>query len=186
MAKHPAVFLDRDGTIIKDNGYLKNLLEIDFYPSAFKALQNLQEHFLLFIITNQSGVSKVLISENEVEEVNIQIVGALRIRGVTIFDLFNRPNKSEENCECKKSKPYFIHHAAQLYNLDLTRSIMVGDHPSEIQCGINAGVTPIYLLSGHGRKHRDELNADFKICKDLSEASKYILLAHQSNSLINV
>jgi len=186
MAIHPAIFLDRDGTIIKDNGYLKNLFEIDFYPYTFKALQNLQEYFLLFIITNQSGVSKGLISENEVKEVNRQIVRALRTRGITIFDVFYCPHKSEENCECKKPKPYFIHHAAQLYNLDLTRSFMVGDHPSDIQCGINAGVTPIYLLSGHGRKHRDELNADFKICKDLSEASKYILLAHQSNSLINI
>jgi len=54
MAKHPAIFLDRDGTIIKDNGYLKNLLDIEFYHYTFKALQNFQEHFLLFIITNQS------------------------------------------------------------------------------------------------------------------------------------
>jgi D-glycero-D-manno-heptose 1,7-bisphosphate phosphatase len=186
MAKHPAIFLDRDGTIIEDNGHINILSNIEFYTYTFKALQNLQEHFLLFIITNQSGISKGLISEDEVKKVNSHIVGALKTRGITIFDVFYCPHKSEENCECKKPKPYFIHHAAGLYNIDLTKSYMVGDHPSDIQCGINAGVTPIYLLSGHGRKHRNELNADSKICKDLSEASKYILSTYKSNNIINV
>lgn len=185
MAKYPAIFLDRDGTIIEDKGHINNILDVEFYPYTIKALQNLQEHFLLFIITNQSGVSKGLISENEVKEVNQHLVGTLKTRGITIFDVFYCPHKNEENCDCKKPKPYFIHHAARLYNVDLTRSFMVGDHPSDIQCGINAGVTPIYLLSGHGRKHRDELNADLKICKDLSEASKYIVSTFKNNSIIN-
>lgn len=55
MAKHPAIFLDRDGTIIEDNGHINILSNIEFYTYTFKALQNLQEHFLLFIITNQSA-----------------------------------------------------------------------------------------------------------------------------------
>lgn len=186
MANHPAIFLDRDGTIIKDNGYINHLQEVEFFPYSFKALQNLQEHFLLIIITNQSGVSKGLISENEVREINRHIVETLRTRGITIFDVFYCPHKSEENCECKKPKPYFIHHAAGLYNIDLNRSFMVGDHPSDVQCGINAGIAPIYLLSGHGNKHRKELNADVKLCKDLSEASKYILSVYKSNSVVAV
>ena len=175
MAKHPAIFLDRDGTIIEDSGYINNPLNIEFYPYSFEALQNLQGHFLLFIITNQSGVSKGLITENEVEEVNKHIIGALKARGIAIYDTFYCPHKNEDNCECKKPKPYFIHQAAELYNIDLTKSFIVGDHPSDIQCGINAGVTPIYLLSGHGSKHRNELNSDFKICENILEASKYIL-----------
>ncbi len=175
MAKHPAIFLDRDGTIIEDNGYISNPLNIVFYPNSFEALQILQEHFLLFIITNQSGISKGLITGNEVEEVNKHIIGVLKARGITIYDLFCCPHKNEDNCECKKPKPYFIHHAAGLYNIDLTKSFMVGDHPSDIQCGINGGVTPIYLLSGHGRKHRNEMNSDFKICENILEASKYIM-----------
>jgi D,D-heptose 1,7-bisphosphate phosphatase len=181
MAKHPAIFLDRDGTIIEDNGYINNLLDVEFYPYTFNALQKLQEYFLLFIITNQSGISKGLITENEVKEVNQHIVSALKKREITIFDLFYCPHKTEENCECKKPKPYFIHQAARFYNIDLTQSFIIGDHPSDIQCGINAGVTPIYLLSGHGCHHQDELEADIKICNDLSEASKYILSVFKSN-----
>ena len=88
MAKHPAIFLDRDGTIIEDNGHINILSNIEFYSYTFKALQNLQEHFLLFIITNQSGISKGLISEDEVKEVNRHIVEALKTKGITIFYVF--------------------------------------------------------------------------------------------------
>ena len=55
MAKHPAIFSDRDGTIIEDNGYINNLLDVEFYPYTFEAPQNLEDHFLLFIITKQTG-----------------------------------------------------------------------------------------------------------------------------------
>ena len=175
MAKHPAVFLDRDGTIIEDNGYISDPLNIEFYPFSFEALQILQEHFLLFIITNQSGVSKGLITENEVKEVNNTIVNVLKSAGIAIFDIFCCSHKNEDNCECKKPKPYFIHKAAGLYNIDLAKSFIIGDHPSDIQCGKNAGITPIYLLSGHGSKHRNELNRDLVVHENLLEASKYII-----------
>lgn len=175
MAKHPAIFLDRDGTIIEDNGYINKTSDVFFYPQAFKALEILQKQFLLFIITNQSGISKGLISEWEVQGVNKYITETLKSKGIAIFDTFSCPHKNEDNCICKKPKPYFIKKAAQMYNVDLTRSFIIGDHPSDVECGINAGVTPIYLLSGHGKKHKDELLFDSKICKNLYYASKYII-----------
>jgi D-glycero-D-manno-heptose 1,7-bisphosphate phosphatase len=175
MAKHPAIFLDRDGTIIEDNGYISNTSDVIFYPHIFKALELLQKHFLLFIITNQSGISKGLISESDVQGVNTFITETLKAKGIAIFDTFYCPHKNEDNCNCKKPKPYFIKKAAQLYNVDLTSSFIIGDHPSDVECGINAGVTPIYLLSGHGKKHQDELCFNSKVCKDLSYASKFIM-----------
>jgi D,D-heptose 1,7-bisphosphate phosphatase len=183
MAKHPAIFLDRDGTIIEDKGFINNPLDIEFYPNSFEALQSLQEYFFLFIITNQSGVSKGLITENEVKEVHRYMIGALKAREITIFDIFYCPHKNEDNCKCKKPNPYFIRQAAELYDIDLNKSFIIGDHPSDIQCGINAGVTPIYLLSGHGRKHRNELESDFKICENIFEASEYILSTCKINYL---
>lgn len=175
MAKHPAIFLDRDGTIIEDNGYISKSSDVIFYPHIFKALELLQKHFLLFVITNQSGISKGLISESDVRGVNTYITDTLKTKGIVIFDTFYCPHKNEDNCNCKKPKPYFIKKAAELYNLDLSRSFIVGDHPSDVECGINAGVTPIYLLSGHGTKHMGELLIDLKICKNLSDASKFIM-----------
>jgi D-glycero-D-manno-heptose 1,7-bisphosphate phosphatase len=175
MAKHPAVFLDRDGTIIEDNEYISNTSDVNFFPYTFKVLKLLQKHFLLFVITNQSGISKGLTSESDVQKVNKYITDTLRTKGITIFDTFYCPHKNEDNCNCMKPRPHFINKAAQLYNVDLTKSFIIGDHPSDVECGINAGVTPIYLLSGHGNKHKNELLFNSKVCNNLSDASKFIM-----------
>ena len=119
MAKHPAIFLDRDGTIIDDAGYIKHSSEVKFYPFTFH-------------------------------------------------------HKSEDNCECKKPKTYFIEKARQLYNVDLSQSFIIGDHPSDVQCGINAGITPIYVLTGHGYKRKNEIKKETIICNNILEASKYL------------
>jgi len=181
MAKHPAVFLDRDGTLIDDVGYIKQSSEVYFYPFTFEALSLLQEHFLLFIITNQSGIAKGITTENEVSDVNNYIVKTLKEHDVVIYDIFYCPHKTEDNCECKKPKTYFIHKAHQLYNIDLSRSFIIGDHPSDIQCGLNTGITPIYLLTGHGQKHQNEISQEIVICSNLLEASKYII--HNNNQI---
>lgn len=170
MAKHPAIFLDRDGTIIEDMGDIKQLAEVQFYPFTFKALDLLQEHFLLFIITNQSGIAKGIVTVKEVEEVNNHILNTLKKQGIAIYDSFCCPHKSEDNCECKKPKTYFIEKARQLYNIDLNQSFIIGDHPSDVQCGINAGITPIYVLTGHGEKHKKEII----VCNNILEAAKYL------------
>jgi len=174
MAKHPAIFLDRDGTIIDDAGYIKHASEVKFYPFTFKALDILQEHFLLFIITNQSGISKGLVTVKEVEEVNNHILNTLKKQGIAIYDFFCCHHKSEDNCECKKPKTYFIEKARQLYNIDLSQSFIIGDHPSDVQCGINAGITPIYVLTGHGDKHKNEIKKETIICNNILEATKYL------------
>lgn len=175
MALHPAIFLDRDGTIIEDKGYIDNTSNVEFFHYTFEALELLQNHFLLFIITNQLGISKGLISETDVQDVNRFISKTFKINGITIFETFYCPHRNEDNCNCKKPKPYFINKAAKEYNIDLTKSFIIGDHPTDVECGINAGVTPIYLLSGHGGRHKDELILNSKIFNNLLDASKYII-----------
>lgn len=173
--KQRAIFLDRDGTIIKDVGYLKNPQDVEFFPETFTNLLKLQERFLLFIITNQSGISKGITSANEVKLVNNYLVDVLKSKGIIISHVYCCPHSSDENCICKKPKPYFINLAAGLYNLNLRDSYIIGDHPSDVECGLNAGITPIYVLTGHGEKHKNELNSDCIITENIIEASKYIL-----------
>jgi len=175
MAKHPAVFLDRDGTIIEDIGYIKNPLHLIFYPESFQALNIIQEYFLLFIITNQSGIAKGLTAEDEVKEVNKYLIEVLRSRNIRVYDIFYCPHKAEDGCTCRKPNPYFINKAAELYNLNLADSYIIGDHPSDAKCGLNAGVEPIYLLTGHGRKHQAELTHDVRICENILDAANYII-----------
>jgi len=181
MAKHPAIFLDRDGTLIDDVGYIKHPSEVCFYPFTFVALSLLQEFFLLFIITNQSGIAKGITAETEVSAVNKYIIKTFKEQGIVIYDTFCCPHKTEDSCKCKKPQTYFIEKAHQLYNIDLSRSFIIGDHPSDIQCGLNAGITPIYLLTGHGKKHQDEISNETVICSNVLEASKYIIL--KSNAI---
>ncbi len=174
MTKHPAIFLDRDGTIIDDIGHIKHPSDVVFYPFTFKALKLLQKHFLLFIITNQSGIAKEIITENEANVVNRYIVELLKAKGLVIYDVFCCPHKSEDNCACKKPKTYFIEKARQLYNIDLNQSFIIGDHPSDVQCGLNAGITPIFLLTGHGNKHKNEIKKETLVCNNILEATQYI------------
>lgn len=102
------------------------------------------------------------------------ILNTLKEQGIVIYDVFCCPHKSEDNCTCKKPKTYFIDQARQLYNIDLSQSFIIGDHPSDVQCGINAGITPIYLLTGHGNNHKNEIRKEIIICDNILEATNKI------------
>lgn len=175
MIKRPAIFLDRDGTLIDDVGYIRKPSEVVFYPFTIEALKMLKEHFMFFIITNQSGIAKGLTTEEEVAAVNAFITDSLLNNGIGISDVFCCPHNTEDNCICKKPKTYFIEKACELYNIDLSGSYIIGDHPSDVNCGLNAGITPIYLLSGHGEKHRNEIVAGTLVFDNLLLAAASIL-----------
>lgn len=170
-----AVFLDRDGTIINDVGYINKITDVEFYPFTYTALQQLSEYFLLFIITNQSGVAKGFITKSQVKAVNKHIELMLNKNSIKINKTYCCTHKPGDNCKCMKPSGYFINQAARYYDIDLSKSFIIGDHPTDIICGINSGVTPLYLLSGHGLKHLNELKYDVKICNNILSASKYIL-----------
>ena len=176
MIKHPAIFLDRDGTLIEDVGYIKQSSQVSFYSFSFEALSMLQQHFLLFIITNQSGIAKGFTTEQEVTDINKFVVNTLKARNIAIYDVFCCPHKNEDNCDCKKPKTLFIEKACELYHVDLSQSYIIGDHPSDVQCGINAGVTPVYLLTGHGKEHQKEIPQEIVICKNILDAAKCIII----------
>lgn len=174
-----AVFLDRDGTIIEDSGHLREPSEIVFFPETFEALRKLQGHFLLFIVTNQPGVARGIISIEDVNRVNQAVVETLGKEGVEIIDTYVCPHERSENCPCIKPKPYFLRKASSLYGLNLGKSFTVGDHPHDVEFGRNVGATGIYLLTGHGRKHLDELSENAHIAAGIMQAAeKIILLSH--------
>jgi L-threonylcarbamoyladenylate synthase len=171
----PAVFLDRDGTIIEDRGHLRTPSEVVFYPDAVRALVKLQEHFLLFIVTHQPGISGGIVRADEVEQVNAHVVAELRRHGVVISGVYYCPHRREEQCACIKPRPFFLEKAAGEYGLNLARSFVVGDHPHDVALADNAGATGIYVLSGHGAKHRAELPPRTTIVPGIREAADWIL-----------
>ena len=170
-----AVFLDRDGTIIEDRGNLGNPSEVEFYPESFDALKRLGEHFLLFIVTNQRGIADGLISGDQVDVVNAHVVARLAEAGIRIADVYVCPHKRSDGCACIKPNTYFLDAAAERYQIDLRQSFSVGDHPHDVQFGLNAGADGVYVMTGHGQKHFPELPPDTVVTDGITEAADYIL-----------
>lgn len=171
-----AVFLDRDGTINEDVGDFCTKEKLVFTPNAIEALKILQRNgFLLIIITNQTGINKGIFSEKEFLKFNKEYLEILKENGIEIKELFYCPHLKEENCICRKPSTYFIEKAKEKYNLDLLNSYTIGDHPHDIEMGKKANTKTVYLLSGHGKKHLNELNIqpDY-IAENLYEATLWI------------
>jgi len=176
--ENAAIFLDRDGTVIEDVGYLKAPSDVVFFPGTFKALRKMQKHFLLFIVTNQPGVAEAVISRKDVNRVNIHLINTLAKAGIEITDVYVCPHRRLDNCRCIKPKPYFLKKAAGLYGLDLSKSITIGDHPHDIQLAKNAGARGIYVLTGHGHKHLTELPEGTEIASGIADAAEMIVAHH--------
>lgn len=170
-----AVFLDRDGTLIEDRGHLADVSEVIFYPGTAEALLALQQQFLLFIVTNQSGVAKGLIRAEDVERVNSYLLERLAACGVRIARVYVCPHQRTDNCPCIKPKPYFLEQAAAEFGLDLARSFSIGDHPHDVELARNVGGRGIYVSTGHGMKHLGELKAEAIIVADIVAAAGWIL-----------
>jgi len=142
-----AVFLDRDGTINVDFGYVFNPDKLKFINGVVDSLKMLIEAgYMLIIITNQSGIGRGLFTEKDAMNFNKYLCEKLSYLGIEITDVFMCVHSPEDNCVCRKPSPYLINEAIKKYNIDITTSFMLGDKPSDVQCGISAGVKS-YLIS---------------------------------------
>ncbi|MFC1666991.1 D-glycero-alpha-D-manno-heptose-1,7-bisphosphate 7-phosphatase [Candidatus Omnitrophota bacterium] len=170
-----AVFLDRDGTINEDIGDLYIPEKLVFIPQAIEALQLLQEKFLLFIITNQSGVGKGVFSRDKYGIFSDYFINTLKESGIAIKEVFSCLHTKEEKCICHKPSPYFIEQAKKTHNLDFSNSYCIGDHPHDIEMAKRVGAHSVFLLTGHGIKHREELSSQpDHIANNLYEAALWI------------
>ena len=171
----PAVFLDRDGTLIEDCGHIRRPADVSFFPDTMASLWLLQQDYLLFIVSNQAGVAEGALTSAEVEEVNNHVVKQLAHASVTIAEVYWCPHKRSDNCMCIKPKPYFLWKAAETHRVDLQRSYVVGDHPCDVELAENVGARGIYVLTGHGRKHCRELTGNALVVDGIAEAAEWIM-----------
>jgi len=175
MRTRNAVFLDRDGTLIHDKGFITDPDDVVFYKLTFEALRMLQEKFELFVISNQSGIAKGRQSVKETERVNRHVVRRLTAEGIKIRDLYFCPHDREDNCRCIKPKPFFAQKAAADHGICLSGSFSIGDHPHDVELARNFGGTGVYVLTGHGRKHTCELRKNVFAAKNILAAANHIL-----------
>ncbi len=151
-----AVFLDRDGTLNEDPGYLGNPDEVQLFPGTGEALSLLKNNLKLklIVISNQSGIARGIITKEMVESVNKKINELLENYDAEIDAFYYCPAhpdfSSVEECSCRKPSPELVFKAAKDFNIDLSRSFFVGDMITDIQCGINAGLKTILVKTGYG------------------------------------
>lgn len=171
----PAVFFDRDGTLIEDVGVLRDISGIRLFPDTLEALRGLREHYLFFVVSNQSAVSDGLLSTEEVEQVNGALDDVFRANGIRFQGWYFCPHSDSDRCSCRKPSPKFLLQAADEHRIDLKRSFVIGDHPHDTVTGKVLGVTGLYLLTGHGRKHLSEVGDDVPVFACLRDAASWII-----------
>jgi D-glycero-D-manno-heptose 1,7-bisphosphate phosphatase len=145
------VFLDRDGTILDEVGYLN-------HPSRFRMLAGVGEaiarlnaaHFPVIVVSNQSGVGRGYFPESVVIDVNVLMEKALAMNGAKLTGIYYCPHAATVECDCRKPKTGLVLQAAKAHGLDLKRSFFVGDRHSDIQLGHTAGGQSILVRSGYG------------------------------------
>lgn len=158
-----AVFIDRDGTINHDPGYLGDPDHAFLIENAGKGLAILKNDLgcKIFVVSNQSGISRGLISRENVDAVNERINELLLKDGAGIDKFYYCPHhpdfSPDAECNCRKPLTGMIEQAAREFDIDLSRSFMIGDSKSDIECGKNAGLRTILVKTGNGIEHFDIL-----------------------------
>lgn len=178
---HKAVFLDRDGTLIKEKNYLHKPDEIELEEKVISALQKFSEQgFLLFMVTNQSGIGQGLFKVKDFLSVQSRLLDMLSRQGIYFKNFYYCPHhptkakgKYKRICNCRKPKPGMLIKAIKNYNIDVSRSFMIGDKLSDIEAGNRLGLKTVLVLSGYGAeiiKKASKIKADY-IARDLEDAA---------------
>ena len=182
----PAVFLDRDGTLIEEDGYLTRLEMLRPFPWTADALRLLKRAgFATVVITNQAAIGRGLIDEAFVDTVHRELDRRLEQAGAVIDRYYYCPHfvdstieRYRQVCRCRKPGPGLIEQACRDLNLDPAQSVMVGDRWLDVACGRAAGTRAVLVRSGHGEEEArvppDGAKAD-AILNNLMEAVGWIL-----------
>jgi D-glycero-D-manno-heptose 1,7-bisphosphate phosphatase len=182
---HPAIFLDRDGVINANRtDYVKSWAEFCFLPGALAALRKLATlGWQTVVITNQSAIGRGLVSQAIVEQIHRQMIDAIHEAGGHIHGLFYCPHHPEDGCDCRKPRPGLLLQAQAHLQIDLARSILVGDAVSDLQAAQAVGCLPILVKSGRGWDQLglwpQEKRHEILVAEDLAEAVTQILLLAQ-------
>lgn len=183
-----AVFLDRDGTINIDTGYIDTPERFEFIPGSLTAIRRLkQAGFLIVVITNQAGIAKGIIRQENVAVLNEAFIEMLKAAGARCDGYYFCPHHPEgviekyrQTCSCRKPEPGLILRAVASFGIDLRQSFMVGDKLSDLLAARHAGIRSLLVMTGYGRT---ELERSPQVCGaaasvavyDLYDAASWIL-----------
>ncbi len=182
------VFIDRDGTISEEVGYINHLSRFQIYPWSPQAIRNLNHRGLkVIVVTNQAGVARGYFTEDLVIQVHEKLRHELAESGAQLDAIYYCPHHPSvgdppyrQDCNCRKPKPGMLYRAAQELNVNLARSFMVGDRYGDIELAHSVGAHSIFVLSGYGLGEYEQQRHNWKVqpewvVKDLLEAARIVL-----------
>jgi len=153
-----AVFLDRDGTIIIDQHYPRDPEKVVALPGALEAMRSLKRMgYLLYIVSNQSGVGRGIISQDEFLAVSGKFESLLKEAELQVDGIAYCPHDPQKNCACRKPQIGMVTHMVKDTLMDWKNSYVVGDRISDLELGRNLGAHSVLVLTGHGKNEVDKV-----------------------------
>jgi D-glycero-D-manno-heptose 1,7-bisphosphate phosphatase len=181
----PAVFLDRDGTLVVEVGYLANADDIQLLPGVAPALRELRAAgYALVVVSNQSGVGRGLFPLSRVYEAMARLRRELRTHGVELDAIYFCPHRPDADCTCRKPKSDLLRQATANLRLSLRESAMVGDKRLDAETGRRAGARGVLVRTGYGRDEEQrepgagDWPAPAHVANDLADAVPWLIEQH--------
>ena len=194
VARRPAVFIDRDGTLTEEVGYVNHPQRLNLLPRSAEAVRRLNQAGIAAVVaTNQAGLARGYFTEDVMNAVNDRLVDQLKRAGAHLDGLYICPHHPTEgappfriDCDCRKPKPGLLLRAAKDLDLDLTASTIVGDRPSDLAVARPVGARGVLVLTGYGRGEWEYRRAHFAVApdhvaEDLLDAVEWII-AHRPDA----
>lgn len=181
MILRKAVFVDRDGTINEESGYLFRKEDCRFIPGAVEAIVQLHKAgFLVVVITNQSGIARGYYSAADLEQLHLHMAGEIAAAGGRIDGWYYCPHHPDypaeySQCDCRKPLPGMLQRAAHELGIDLAASWMVGDKIADVSAGVAAGCQTILVKTGYGAAEALSAPEEQIILDDLGAAAAFII-----------
>ena len=186
MTQNRAVFLDRDGTMIEDVGYLDRLERLELFPYTVDAVRLLNRAgFKIVVVTSQKGVADGMVTEEFVGEAHEYLSRLFEAAGAKIDGYYYCPHSPDASveryrtdCECRKPKPGMILAAARDHAIDVSQSFVVGDRWRDIEMGLAAGTKAVLVETGYGRSEAMRRPAhipEIPVVANVIEATSWIL-----------
>jgi len=187
----PAVFVDRDGTMVRDVGYLSRLEDLEWFPYTIDAIRLLNRAgFLIFVTTNQGGVGLGFYPEAFVRETHEAMAATLGAAGGRVDGWYYCPHHPRARidalrleCDCRKPGVGMVRQAQQRFAIDLARSFVVGDKPADMGLARAVGARGVLVRTGHGEIELARAGGTMPdaahVSRDLMDATSWILIEHR-------
>jgi histidinol-phosphate phosphatase family protein len=184
MLSKPLILLDRDGTLIEEQGYLSDPSSVKLLPGAVSGLRRLKRAGLrVVVVSNQSGIGRGLVTVRQVKDVSGRFQQLLQMKKVILDGVYWCPHRPSVHCSCRKPKLGMVKLAAGKLKVSWKGSISVGDRPSDVQLGQNTGGKGILVLTGYGRQWARNWKGrrPDHMAKNFGEAAEWILKTTRSD-----